>query len=313
MQQTDKSNATSTEKKVVDCYQLITDKIIALLEQKTVPWRKSWTSAGVPKNLLTKRSYSGVNLLLLSVYGFEHNLFLTFNQIKTIGASVKKGEKAIPVVFTKVIEKEAEKKGETVVEKKTMLRYYNVFNVAQLKDLPIELLPKEQGESNSEIMECMQVIEGMPNKPKIEHKKQEAFYSPSLDLVNVPRLKSFKSSEDYYGTLMHELIHACGHSSRCNRSEVMENPKFGSEPYALEELVAELGSCYLRSLCGLDINDMSQNAAYIDNWLAVLKSDKRFIFKAATKAQQSVNYILAPVQTEETKESVEDAEVVEVW
>lgn len=300
------------QKKYVDVFALVTERICALLEQNIVPWRKSWTSAGIPRNLITKRPYSGVNLLLLNSLNYEHNLFLTFNQLKTIGASVLAHEKATPVVFTKMVEKEVDKGGEKTIEKKPMLRYYNVFNIHQLRDLPPEFLPQSQGAANTEILECMQILEGMPNKPKIEHKKQDAFYLPSLDVINMPRMKSFKSSEDYYGTLMHELIHACGHSSRCNRSEVMDNPKFGSEPYALEELVAELGSCYLRSATGLDINHMSQNAAYIKGWLEVLKNDKRFIIKAASKAQQSVNYILKPVEEVTKEETIEDV-LVEMY
>jgi antirestriction protein ArdC len=90
----------------------------------------------------------------------------------------------------------------------------------------------------------------------------------------------------------------------------MDNPTFGSEPYAIEELVAELGSCYLRSICGLDINDMSQNASYINGWLEVLKNDKRFIIKAASKAQQSVNYILKPI--EESHEEAVNEELEEI-
>ncbi len=304
------STPETQQKKYVDVFALVTERICALLEQNIVPWRKSWTSAGIPTNLITKRPYSGINLLLLNSLNYEHNLFITFKQLKTIGASVLKGEKSTPVIFTKMNEKEVEKNGEKTIEKKTMLRYYNVFNIHQLRDVPPEFMLKAQGAANTEILECMNVIEGMPNKPKIEHKKQEAFYVPSLDVINMPRMKSFKSSEDYYGTLMHELIHACGHSTRCNRSEVMDNPTFGSEPYAIEELVAELGSCYLRSICGLDINDMSQNASYINGWLEVLKNDKRFIIKAASKAQQSVNYILKPI--EESHEEAVNEELEEI-
>lgn len=292
-----------TNKKYVDVFQLVTDRICALLEQNIVPWRKSWTDAGIPKNLITKRPYRGMNLLLLNSLNYEHNLFLTFNQLKTIGASVNKGEKSTPVIFTKMVETEVESGGEKKVEKKPMLRYYNVFNIAQLRDVPPEFIPSDQGAANKEIFECQAIVDGMPNPPKIEHKKQEAFYVPATDIINMPKMKSFKASEDYYATLFHKLIHATGHTSRLNRDEVMRSDGFGNDKYAMEELVGELGACYLRSLCGLDTSNMSQNASYIIGWLDVLKGDKRFIIKAASKAQQGVNYIINPV-TEDAEDDV---------
>lgn len=305
-----------TNKKYVDVFQLVTDRICALLEQNIVPWRQSWAGAGIPKNLVTKRPYRGVNLLLLNSLNYEHNLFLTFKQLKTIGASVNKGEKSTPVIFTKMVEKEVESGGEKKMEKKPMLRYYNVFNIAQLRDVPSEFMPSEQGASNKEIFECQSIIDGMPNPPKIEHKKQEAFYVPATDIINMPRMKSFKASEDYYATLFHELIHSTGHTSRLNRDEVMRSDGYGNDKYAMEELVAELGSCYLRSLCNLDIKDMSQNASYIKGWLDVLKGDKRFIIKAASKAQQGVNYIINPVvedAEDDVPEDIAQQDAVEVF
>jgi antirestriction protein ArdC len=131
----------------------------------------------------------------------------------------------------------------------------------------------------------------------------------------MPRLKTFKESDEYYGTLFHELIHSTGHTSRLNRKEVMENPKFGSEPYSLEELVAEIGSCYLKSFTGLDITDMSDNAAYISSWLTVLKNDKRFILKASSRSQQAVECILNTKAVEEAETELAETEtpIVEVF
>src|SRR5438128_2706093 len=91
---------------IKDVYSLVTDKIIEMLEAGTIPWRKPWTEAGLPRNLLSKRPYSGINLLLLNSMAFAHNFFLTWKQIKTIGGSVKKGEKGIIVVFQKMMEKD---------------------------------------------------------------------------------------------------------------------------------------------------------------------------------------------------------------
>jgi antirestriction protein ArdC len=252
--------------------------------------------------------------MLLNTLDFEHNCFLTFKQLKTIGGSVKKGEKGQFVVFTKMLEEDVEKDGKMEKKKHSMLRYYKVFNIAQCRDIPDTFLPKDVYE-NAEIPDCTAVIDCMPNAPKIVHKKPDAFYVPSEDYINMPRLKSFKEPDEYYGTLFHELVHSTGHTSRLNRKEVMENPKFGSEPYSLEELVAEIGSCYLKSFTGLDITDMSNNASYISSWLTVLKNDKRFILKASSRSQQAVEYILnaKPIEEAETELAETETPIVEVF
>jgi antirestriction protein ArdC len=132
----------------------------------------------------------------------------------------------------------------------------------------------------------------MKDAPKIVHKHQEAYYSPKDDYINMPKIKSFVSSESYYGTLFHELIHSTGHESRLNRKEVAQNPAFGSEMYSLEELVAEIGGCYLKSYTGIPIEELQNSAAYIKGWLDVFKGDRRFIMKASSRSQLAVEYVL---------------------
>lgn len=292
-------NSKQTETKPVDVYELVNNRIIELMEAGTVPWRKPWTDRGVPMNAISKRPYRGVNVMLLNSYDFSHNLFLTWQQIKAIGGSVLKGEKGIFVVFTKMTEKEVEKNGSMEKEKKYMLRYYKVFNLEQCKDIPPEFMPKENNEALEPLLECYAIVETMKDAPKILHKKADAFYVPSEDYINMPKRKLFKSIEDYYGVLFHELIHSTGHQSRLARKEVCENPSFGSEPYSHEELVAEIGSCYLKSYAGLPITDMANNAAYIKGWLDVFKGDKRILIKAASQGQKAMDYILNP-KVEET-------------
>ena len=132
----------------------------------------------------------------------------------------------------------------------------------------------------------------MTDCPEIRDKENQAYYVPALDYISMPHLSSFDSSPDYYGTLFHELIHSTGHKKRIGRKEVYENPTFGSEMYSMEELIAEIGTCYLKSHIGIPINEFQNNAAYIQHWLGVLKGDKRFIVMAASRAQQAADYIL---------------------
>ena len=286
-------NNNQTVTKPIDVYSLVTDRIIELLEAGTVPWRKPWTDSGIPMNAITKRPYRGINTILLNSFDYTYNLFLTWKQIKTIGGSVLKGEKGALVVFTKMVEVEVSREGKLVKENKYLLRYYRVYNTEQCKDIPKEFMPKENEEIQP-LLECASMIEGMKDAPKIVHKKAEAFNVPSEDYINMPKMKTFKSSEDYYGVLFHELIHSTGHKSRLGRKEVVENPAFGSEPYSMEELVAEMGGCYLKSYTGLPIANMGNNAAYIKGWLDVLSGDKSILIKAASRSQQAVDYILNP-------------------
>lgn len=274
----------------IDVYSLVTNRIIELIEAGTIPWRQPWTEKGIPRNLISKRPYRGINLMLLNSLNYTHNLFLTWKQIKTIGGSVIKGEKGHLVIFTKMVETEERTKNDKP-KLKPFLRYYKVFNVEQCKDLPIEFMPKEN-ESHTNILFCDEVVEKMPNRPKIQFKWKEAYYQPDKDLINMPKSNSFETIEEYYGVLFHELIHSTGHESRLNRKEVIEKIVFGSESYSLEELTAEMGACFLKSHCGLNIEDLSNNAAYIEHWLERLKNDKRFIVHASARAQKAVEYIL---------------------
>jgi antirestriction protein ArdC len=226
---------------------------------------------------------------LLNSLEYDRNLFLTFQQLKLINGSVKRGEKGNLVVFTKTIEK---KVSEGEIEKKSMLRYYKVFNIDQCTDIPSRLIPEEPLETNEPLSRCALILDSMTDPPKIEHKGSQAFYLPRVDIINMPKLTHFESSEKYYSVLFHELVHSTGHQKRLNRKEITENPKFGTEPYSLEELVAEIGSCYLQSHSGLPIEAIKNSVAYIKGWLDVFKGDTRFVIRAASRAHQSVEYIL---------------------
>ena len=123
----------------------------------------------------------------------------------------------------------------------------------------------------------------------------------------MPKMDTFVSSETYYATLFHELVHSTGHTSRLNRKEVMSKDAFGSEPYSIEELTAEIGASYLSSHAGIVLDDFADNAAYISGWLDVLKNDKRFIIYASAQAQRATEFILNQPQKEPAPQTEEKA------
>lgn len=282
-----------------DVYAIVNEKIIEQLNNGTVPWRKPWNDGGLPQNLLSKKHYHGINLMLLLMEGYEHNLFVTFNQLQEIGAKVKKGEKAHLVVYWKVDKSTVptnQPGTETGEKRKAILRYYYVFNVAQCENIPEKYLPAVR--EAKEIVSCESIVKSMPQCPPIKYKEQSAFYHPKEDYVNMPKKRSFKSDASYYSTLFHELIHSTGHESRLNRKTLAQMAEFGSEVYSQEELVAEIGTCYLQSHASIT-SEFQQSAAYIQGWLRKLKNDRYFVFQAASAAQRAVNFILGVKETTE--------------
>lgn len=275
-----------------DVYEIITSRIINQLEQGNVPWRKTWSDAGFPKNLITNRPYRGINIWLLLSLNYSRNYFLTYKQLKEIGGSIKKGEKACPVVFWNWVEPKPTDPPES--KPKPLLRYYLVFNVDQCEGIPEAMLPNGglNEKQNEPIETCHTLIEQMPKKPEIKHKENRAFYHPLFDYINMPKINSFEDSEAYFETLFHELVHSTGHKTRLNRKEVVQQASMGGELYSIEELIAEIGACYLSSFAGLSMKNFNNNVAYIEGWLSKLKSDKRFIIYASGNAQKAVDYIL---------------------
>ncbi|MBS1631490.1 MAG: DUF1738 domain-containing protein [Bacteroidetes bacterium] len=300
--QTTSANNTAVHK---DVYTIINEKIIEQLEKGTVPWRIPWTTAGLPKNLITDRPYRGINLMLLASTGYEQNYFLTYKQLTDIGGKVKRDEKGHMVAFWNFPEKDentdaVEETSES--KKKATLRYYTVFNIAQCENIPKDRLPASEGRECSPISECESIVENMPKCPIIKHKEKAAYYNPLQDFINVPQQKSFIRDEAYYSTLFHELVHSTGHHSRLARKDLIEMAEFGSDAYSHEELVAEIGTCYLLSLTGIE-SEFEQNAAYIKGWLWKLKNDKRFIFSASAQSQRAIEFIMnVTTETGEQKE-----------
>ena len=269
-------------------YKIITEKIIEKLEKGVLPWKKTW-ECGMPQNFVSKKSYHGINVLLLA--GSEHSSpnWLTFNQVSKLGGSVKKGAKSMPVVFWKLNKYEREKTmpdGSTKIEEKSfpMLRYYRVFNI---EDTTLEV-PKVKFTKKQSIKECEKVLKGYKNRPGLIN-AMKASYTVITDKVKMPKMERFDKAENYYSTLFHEFNHSTGHKKRLDRDM---SGSFGNVKYAKEELIAELGASFLCAITHIETKTLDNAASYIKSWLKALKDDEKFIFNASSKAQKSVDYIL---------------------
>ncbi|HSR68786.1 MAG TPA: ArdC-like ssDNA-binding domain-containing protein [Acidobacteriota bacterium] len=273
-------------------YQVITDQIIELLEQGTVPWRQPWISVA-PQNLITCRAYRGINPFILACRGFSSPFWLTFRQAKQLGGSVRKGQRSAPVVFWKIHKKEDEESQEEAQTVSVpVLRYYRVFNVEQCEGLPEERIPVIEEREFAPLEIAEKIVAGMPGPPEIRHGATAALYLPAKDRVELPRPTCFESSHQYYCTLFHELTHASGSKGRLGRLGGKTPAPFGSADYSREELVAEMGAAFLCGECGIEQSTLENSAAYISHWLQRLKSDPRLAVIAAAQAQKAADFIL---------------------
>lgn len=282
----------------IDVYQTVTNRILEMLEKGEIPWNKPW-HGGLEGAISysTGRPYSLLNQFLLGKEGE----FLTFNQVKAAGGKVRKGAKSHMVVFFKMfVSKEFERvkdeQGNEKMEEKEkrvpVLRYYYVFHIddcegikSKLGKKPVcTLQPVEQAEK---VLSDYYEREECSLEVKLSDK---AYYSPSKDEIVIPKLEQYDNAEEYYSTAFHETVHSTGHAKRLNRD--MEG-HFGTKDYSKEELVAEMGAAFLLNHCHLDTPKVTKNnAAYIQGWAKQLRSDKKFIVSAASKAEKAVKYII---------------------
>lgn len=278
-----------------EVYQRITDRITNLLTQGTVPWHKPWKARnGLPRNFLSQKPYRGINVFLLLAMSYESPFWLTYRQAAQLGASVRKGEKACPVVFWKQLKIEDKESGAT--ERIPLLRYYHVFNAAQCDGLKV---PSALAEANgNRISKPENIVANMPQPPSLKHGMTLAYYSPREDCIGLPARERFVSEEGYFATLFHELVHSTGHEKRLNRSTLKEATGYGSNPYCKEELIAEMGAAFLCGHADIVERTMENSAAYIQGWLSQLQSDKTLIVQAAAQAQKAADFILGRTFTE---------------
>jgi len=270
-------------------YQVITDRILALLAQGTVPWQQPWDSVtGLPRNLFSQRAYRGINVWLLTTMGYASPFWATFHQVKAAGGSVRKGEHGVPVVFWKVYDHEDSETG--AAEKRFVLRHYTVFNAAQLDGVAIPEMTV-LAHRFTPIDRCAHLVDAMPQRPTILHGHQRACYTPATDTLHLPSPGCFQSPEAYYVTVFHELVHATGHPSRLNRATLTDLCLFGDPTYAKEELVAEMGASYLCGVCGIANVTLANSAAYLQSWVAALHHDATLLVQAAAQAQKAADYL----------------------
>ena len=279
-------------KPAFDMYQKVTNQMIEALENGVKPWVCPWNTSGgfggLPVNYQSKNAYSGINILLLwsaaTKLKFTSNYWLTFKQALDVGGNVRKGEKGTRIVFYKMLEVEDRNTGKN--EKIPMLKSFVVFNADQIDGLNIELVTNIDNTTPFEAIEHVESFISATGA-NITEQGEKAYFRPSTDEIVLPSRERFTNRLGFYCTALHELTHWTGAKHRLDR---IKGSRFGSEEYAFEELIAELGASFL--MAGLNISGDVQHESYIASWLNKLKNDKRYIFKAASAASKAHQYLI---------------------
>jgi antirestriction protein ArdC len=283
-----------------DLYQTVTDRVIDLMQTHGSNWVNPFNKkagAYTPQNPTTGKAYQGMNVFLLATTPYPAPYWAGFGQWRDKGCTVKRGEKATLIVYWKILEKEKIVNGEAKIVKQPLLRYLNVFNVAQVDgDYAAKLLASQGAPMvpEAEINATADAFFKATGADIRFSNKPQAFYSMTGDYVHMPNRELFSATktssatESYYSTLAHELTHWSGAATRLKRDHA---GRFGSNAYAFEELVAELGAAMLCAQLGISVEPRADHAHYLNNWLSVLRSDNAAILKAATLAKQAATFI----------------------
>jgi len=277
-------------------YDIVTERIVELLEEGTVPWHKPWDSAlTFPRSLATGKPYRGINVWLLSCTPYESPWWGTYRQVSEHGGQVRRGERSTLVVLWKptkrtVTDAETGEEGE---RDSLVLRYFRVFNAEQCEGL---LVPEIPGSHHHEpIAHAEAIIDsylGRECAPALAIGGGIACYIPPLDVLRMAPREAFHSAEEYVSTMAHELVHSTGHESRLGRKELLDPRSFGNPSYCREELVAEMGAAMLCARVGVAQVTLPASAAYIRHWIDALRGDSRLVVSAAAAAQKAVDYIV---------------------
>ena len=289
---------TTTSNQRSDLYTRVTERVVADLERGVRSWLKPWTSASPDRITMPRRhngiAYRGINVLILWAEsidrGYTAPLWMTYRQALELGAHVRQGEHGSTVVYAdRIVRKEAGNDGGEIAKAIPFLKAYTVFNVQQIDDLPAQYLPVPDPARPK--LELIASAEAFINATGavIRHGGESAYYSPKLDIIQMPQPEAFQDAESYAATKAHELTHWTSHDTRLKRE--FGAKRVGDTGYAREELVAELGSAFLAADLGITPEPREDHASYLAHWIAVLKEDKRAIFAAAAHAQKAVEYL----------------------
>ncbi|MCJ2073379.1 zincin-like metallopeptidase domain-containing protein [Methylobacterium sp. J-030] len=256
-------------------------------------WSPPWHGVDpLPRNALTGRRYRGINILVLwaaaQANGYADARWATYRQWATLGAQVRRGERGTAVLFYKDLTADGADTTAAAADDALhfVARTSAVFNAAQVDGAPdlAASLPSPELTEPLSILAAFVAATGA----RIIEGGTRACYMPASDSIHLPPQAAFHSAEGYAGTLAHELIHWAGAPHRLHRDLT---GRFGSQAYAAEELVAELGAAFVLADLGLARSPHPDHAKYVAHWLPLLRADPRAFTTAASHASRAAAYL----------------------
>jgi len=299
----------------------LTQSLIQLMTEGVNPWRKPWNPSrgGCHRNLVTGHCYTGGNPVLLemqmAVRGSELPLWLGYAQAKELGWKPQKGSKACIIIRPQFNQREeldedghpqVDANGEPMITTWVSYKPAAVFNAADLHGNGIEeaitlaigdLKPIPESQR---LAEARAVLQAWP--VPVIYGGDCACYIPALDRIELPSSRSFHCYEAFLATHAHEAIHSTGAAKRLNRDGVTGRHSFGSEAYAREELIAELGAFLLTQRLGIGSNS-ENHAAYLHHWIQILQESPRILFKLLSDATKAAELIAPSANPKASRES----------
>jgi antirestriction protein ArdC len=294
----------------------ITDKLIAALENGVMPWRRPWSvskNSGRPANAISKRCYNGINPLLLELSsmekGFSSRYWATYRQWQSLNCSVMKrpeniqpGQWGTNIVFFKPIEKKTvdAKTGDDKTDKFFIMRTFTVFCADQVAGA--ERFQVTEEPSTDELEPDYEPAENLiaATGADVRVCGDKAFYSPAGDFICLPSKEKFLALANFYEAAFHELGHWSEPRLEYDRKAL---------GYGFMELVAEINACNLAAELEIPGGESLENhAAYLNSWLEGMRGDTNFIFKAASMASKTSDFLLSFVRDPNTESETEDSE-----
>jgi len=280
----------------------ITNELISIIDRGVLPWRKPWQVGGGAVPLRQNgEPYQGINNFLLTMRtmlaGYTSPYWMTLRQANELDAKIIKGSKSSVVVYYGTAERDRNEDASEAEagDPKTIpfMKSYRVFNADQIEGLDARFHPAPPDlpdyPERAPILHMQAFFEAIG--ATVSFSGREACYVPTLDKIYMPPIELFEDPRNFYAVWGHELGHWTKPRHRLNRS--YGDARFGNTAYAREEVVAELCTVFLGQKLGFSAHTLELNAAYLDNWVRVLRSDKRAIFKHAADAQKACDYLIA--------------------
>ena len=278
-------------------YEEITNQVVQAMKDHGTNWPCPWqqnVKNGLPSNVVTGNHYRGINIWLLCFKNMPSPIWGTFKQWKELGGNVIKGQKGTRIYFNKPMQYTDKVTGDD--KQFWMMKSYTVFNYSQVENCE---LPEKINPNIVELTDDItthEPFEGFVSdtKAKIINGNGRAYFSPSDDVIGMPSRETFTgtktstSTEAYYSTLAHELVHWTGHTTRLDR---LKTGGMRSKEYAFEELVAELGAVFLNISYGIKTQPTADNAQYLNNWIERLQNDHKYITTAMSQASKAIDHL----------------------